>query len=418
MSQFFLHSTARASRQGAARLRSPAVSSGARAVTLVEMLVAVAITIAMLVASSLIFKAASEAAGKAKANNELIMQARTLTQQLEKDFQGLRPDLPMAVIFEIVEVPDLDPDSATGLKTVRQDRIVFFANGDYTIAGRPDQQVYSGYGPAVNSNLGRITYTQNYDAKNISPEYGDGRYILSRVYKLLTVDTGTSWSGGSPDASLVWSHVPYYEWYLNSLVELTTADWWKNHVHSALPNITYYLHGGLSSCWLTRPNISNILHLDDPGYPPLPSGYNRNNYDPHDALQRFYMLPDVSEFKVELWFENSIEWYPWPNKYPPLDYSYGFYWNTNDIAPGAGARTPVSLSYNDNGVTRTTWWYGAWGDPATADFMYLDGVRTLNDFWPNFWPQAVRVTFTLHDKNRKYYPEGLTFEYILKVPQP
>ena len=33
------------------------------------------------------------------------------------------------------------------------------------------------------------------------------------------------------------------------------------------------------------------------------------------------------------------------------------------------------------------------------------------------WPRAVRFTFTLHDRNRQYYPEGKTFSFVVKIPR-
>ena len=71
-----------------------------RGVTLVEMLVAVAITVGMMIITGVVFKSSTDASGKAMASNDVMNQLRALTDQLERDLSGLRSDMPFAIVFQ------------------------------------------------------------------------------------------------------------------------------------------------------------------------------------------------------------------------------------------------------------------------------------------------------------------------------
>jgi len=48
------------------------------------------------------------------------------------------------------------------------------------------------------------------------------------------------------------------------------------------------------------------------------------------------------------------------------------------------------------------------------DWISEHDLKTFGISHP--WPEALKFTFTLYDKGRRYFPEGVTFEYIVKLP--
>jgi hypothetical protein len=126
-----------------------------------------------------------------------------------------------------------------------------------------------------------------------------------------------------------------------------------------------------------------------------------------DAVQKLYMLPDVTDFRIQVGglFSSEWRWFPEPaNMVDPVSgalVNQAFYWN----APAP----PLTLVPPDkpfpltaNGIT--IYWYS---DTALA---YIIGI-------PDPWPQAIKFTFTLYDKDRRHFPEGKTFTYIVNLPK-
>jgi len=356
-------------------------------------MVAVGITVLMLMATSVVFKSAGAAAGKANACSEIMQQVRALCRQLENDFKGLRPDMPMAVIFETE-----DPTDST---SPRQDRIVFFANGDF--------QTTDG----DSGNLARIFYGQAREGIE-TPEHLDNpsapwRRVLTRRYKIMSPfgyppANDVSWNGDA-----LWPGWKTYspEGYDDELLENSNESYWKTEDPQNF--VDYHFR-----TWDGPP----------PDFPPSPSGpvntgwrcsmvrrpeieLIKNNLGA-DALQQLYMLPDVSDFRIEFWgqpppgswrwFPSSTELYSFcqtPN--PPTAggqlRGYTFYWNAPKLLPPL---LPPPLDYMSD----------------------KDGFRW---FWLNVnagqTPKAIRFTFTLYDRDRRYYPDGRTFTYIVKLPR-
>jgi hypothetical protein len=324
-------------------------------VTLVEMMVAVSITILMMMATSVVFKSAGAAAGKANSSSEIMQQARALCRQLENDFKGLRPDMPMAVIFE---TEDLDPTSP------RQDRIVFFANGDFqTTDGNSS------------GNLARIFYGQAREGFE-TPQHLDNpdaplRWVLTRRYKILTPST---WLPVNNVTFANWmTVVNSAEEYDDILLENSNESYWK--AEDPLNFIKYHFRtSDAAPEWpvsmVRRPDILKI----------------QDNLTP-DALQPLYMLPDVGEFRIEAWYEVTNQWGPLPNVLLPL----AIYWKIPDFDPAVPGRD----------IDGIPWWSETELGPPTVCF----------------WPSALRFTFTLYDRDRRYFPDGKTFTYIVKLPK-
>jgi hypothetical protein len=409
-----------------------------RGLTLTEMMVAVALTIAMLGITGVIFKSASEAAGKAQASNEVCQQLRALTRQLDSDFDGLRPDMPFAVLWEahcsnlgIDLQPNLgDPDpvatSPDHARWVRYDRIVFFANGDFQVPNGP-LGLTNGY---MSGNLARIFYGQSFDSPETPKEtfgFEPPRVLLSRRIKLLTADNYTNWhnslsipggviSGlgtynisGSPT---LWSSLGVFN-YDYTPIENATVAFWKNQ-----PLLDYFQCYFMDYDTTVFPTASFIRR---PSINVMGTSY--------DGVQRLYMLPDVTDFKIELMFPNATEWFPNERDTANFDLfvssnqnktipfyglvprvnKFGFFWNAGE--------NPALYSPVGNPACR---YLTPSSFPYTLDWRGENGITVIGSLpainWSNVWPQAIKFTFTLYDKNRRYFPEGQTYSYILKLP--
>jgi len=367
-----------------------------RGTTLPEMLVAVSITVGMLMISGMIFSSATTATGRAVANTDIMHQHRILTHQLETDIKGLRTDMPLALIFESYIHPG-DPAFSGDEYPVRSDRIVFFANGNY-------QNLYG-----ISGNAARIFYGQSLD---VFPPPPDSlpippRRILTRRWKMLTPDspwpqTLVDWLTLIPGGILPAEYDSY-------TTENASLSVWK-----AAPFIDYqnsYFREDQVISLIRRPSVKQTVD------PALGLDYR--------AIQSFYMLPDVSNLKIQFWyFDNNLippkwRWFPTQDDLDPLFYNeildryslgtltagnFALAWNINGIAP---AKTE-QFAYI-NGATMPPW------------ICLPPGHILHNNLLVNVLdtplPRALKFTYTLHDKNRARYPEGQTFSYIINLPR-
>ncbi len=138
-----------------------------RAFTLIELVVAVGLLSLVLSFSSVIFKVSIEAYRMAGANAEIMQKLRAITDQLNRDFKGIRKDAPLEILFE---------KDGFG---VRHDGIAFLASGDFQSV-RQYKYKKSATETAmktVSGNVASIYYGQ-----------ANGSNILVRKHKILTSD--------------------------------------------------------------------------------------------------------------------------------------------------------------------------------------------------------------------------------------
>ena len=144
-----------------------------KAFTLIELVVAIAILAMMSGFAGVIFNVSVGSHRAALANADIMQRLRAITDQLDRDFKGIRQDAPMAIQFW----RDVDG--------TRRDSITFFANGDfqsirqylYDKGGTPTLRTVSG-------NVASIYYGRAYNDPN----------ILARKQKILTSDTSMIYS--------------------------------------------------------------------------------------------------------------------------------------------------------------------------------------------------------------------------------
>lgn len=116
-----------------------------KAFTITELLVAVGLLAAVLSASTIIFHYAIEAQRAAMATAEIMRTLRSITDQLNYDFQGVADANQAPMIMEFQNSSNIHADS-----------IVFFSNGDF--------QTMNG---SVRGNIARIYYGQAYSPGKI-----------------------------------------------------------------------------------------------------------------------------------------------------------------------------------------------------------------------------------------------------------
>jgi len=348
-----------------------------RGVTLVEMLVAVSITVMMLMVTGIVFKSSSEASGKAAALNEMMRQVRAITRQLESDLGGLRPDMPMAIMFESHQNNTSDPtyipgdpttwhgDPDDGARLVRYDRMVFFANGDF--------QTMNG---GNSGNMARIFYGQAEDMlamDTIDPP----RKILTRRRKIMT-------AAGWPNASGAPVPLEVHD-YID--MECASVAFWKNEPFTNFVSLYFNHDPACKVSFVRRPNIAAVADMVG-----------------GDAVQKLYMLPDVTDFRIQLWFDETANpfydgrWFPDDYNLPSLVFgqSFAFFWNVRNAPTSA---PPIG---------NFTWW----SEEAIENLPLTPYLP-----WLNAWPSAIKFTFTLYDKDRRHFPEGKTFTYIVNLPK-
>ncbi len=404
--------------------------------TLVEIMVAVGITVGMLLLIGTVFKSATDASGSAMANNEMMNHMRTLTNRLEQDFSGLRTDMPIAIIFEAHQNNTNDPtfnpnddltwfgDLDDDYKVIRYDRISFFANGEF----HPSYPVDSA------GNVARIFYGQMLHSPhlNIANNVSAPRQILARRFKILTADA-------SVPTPLDWATIAASttgEVYDYDYFEQASVSFWKNQPPA---NYEGYYFDQTTIGSMVRPvDYERVRDTIDYFLDGLPIGQHPNSYVNannntgygsdarqnaygEDALQRLFFLSDVTDFKIQLYLQlkgqNRCRWFPDENDFiviqqlvgsPNLVTSFALYWNVPDM-DNTKEPTPVA----DPGGTAISWWSILDESVPLGQTITLTGA---NGIFETTWPKAIRFTFTLYDKNRQRFPDGQTFSYIVKIP--
>ena len=362
----------------------------------------------MLLTTGLVFKSSTDASGRAMARSEIMHQLRAITRQLEQDFSGLRPDMPMAIIFEGYTENGVaglgDPDFPD--RQIRYDRIWFFANGDFQANDYNSTDSVSG-------NVAHIYYGQSLDRFDPPNEEASllERRILTRREKILTADGTLNWfntsfysvpNGTDEEYKLDFMPVDNVAPFSGGL------NFWKNIPFNpggsflGIFNALFRDDTRVTYSVVRRPAM--IFDNPDTGNTGL-----KYHGDGEEGFQRLYMASDLTDFKVEIWFPGATEWFPNETDretiradglaLPNLSDGYAFYWNA---AEDAGVMTAPTFAF-DNGLE----WRGETG---------IGALATLLD-WTDVWPEALKFTFTLYDKNRRHFGEGETFSYMVKLPR-
>lgn len=186
-----------------------------KAFTLIELVVAVGILAMVLSFASVIFRVSIGSHRTAIANAEIMQKLRAITDQLDADFEALRKDGEIFVVWVATAPPAADPTDPRAYE--RFDRIMFFSDGDF--------QSYS-TNPMVRGNVARICYMLAKKDNVWAQAQDREKRILARTQHILTADSRlvnflapATFGGTTPE---------WFEWNNRYEYDKMSLEQWKN----------------------------------------------------------------------------------------------------------------------------------------------------------------------------------------------
>ncbi len=349
-----------------------------RGFTLIELVVAVGLLAMIFSFSGVIFKVCIKSHRMAVANAEIMQKFRVITDQINADFKGLRKDAPLVIHW----------DKRGG---DRDDKIMFFADGDFQSA-----QPYWDYGPGIGKapglsgqqirgNVARICYALAMQPNGIggwipaSNQSNPKRRILARKQNILTADVNIDrW----PDVTI--PDVNYS--FLREPSQYPPTE--ENRCRER------YEHDSLSlSQWMSLP----IYPWNDSVLQQFIKESPRVNLNDPNTLHKLWS-EGVSDFAVEWAYRDDsgvLCWYP------------------SDNPDGMGNFPSHFLIDPQQGSHFGVFFYMP-GNVRLPEIFHVGQLpySTTNGFSPNFYPDALRFTFTIHD-SKGVYAEGRIFTHIV-----
>ena len=337
-----------------------------KAFTLIELLVAIGILAIVLSFAGVIFRVSIDAHRTAIANAEIMQKLRAITNQLSADFQGLRKDGEIFVVWSARPVPAAGYQDSDLDGYERFDRIMFFADGDF--------HSYR-VNPMIRGNIARICYMLARRG-NITAE-GQNRTerVLARTQHILTADPALA-DFLDPDSfgGQQWSQwCNRYEYDKISLEAWKTIPWQnKADMLSAITDV--------------KVDVSRVG-----------DAFRGAMVDPADPSSIHMLLCEgVAEFKIQGWSEAQRRWIPEvdPDGDGSLADTHFFPADSNSVPgvlypyPPYGGVTLNNISYPRQEI----------------DEMHFDAIPGLG--------RALKFTFTLYD-SKGVIKEGRTFTHIV-----
>jgi len=379
-----------------------------RAFTLIELTVAVAALVVILSIVGVVFRVSIEAHRTAVANAEIMLKLRAITDQLNRDFRGLRKD---GEIFVTWVARPLEDSNGELIRHIRFDRIMFFADGDF--------YTYH-HNPVIRGNLARISYmlAKKGDV-HAQAQIPPSERVLVRSQHILTAN---------PDPALVdfpsrFDTFPMPEDFLNWVEDwhntyeydkITLAKW--NSMRWGPPPVTNYGKAHLLSA------ITDVRMAE------LPDIYlkgSRLYLDPNDPKRidpdsmHMILCEGVGEFKIQGWHERLQRWIPMVD--PDAD---GYFLPDSDLIFYEEGKTEI-----DEGRVPGVLYPGtANGHGISVGGAFAAAVATGDPNDPHYYEQswnskthfhkipglgrALKFTFTLYD-SKGIFKEGRTFTHII-----
>ena len=347
--------------------------------TLIEMVVAIGLLVIIVLFAGAIFKASIGSYRVAMAQAEIMRKLRVITEQFNSDFKGLRKDAPLFIWFR--QDPN-DPNQ-------RFDQIMFFADGDFqstrTYGGKP-----------VVGNVARIYYGQ---ARSIDPRDKNLKYpsylrpidrILTRRQHILTADANL---------------VDYWPSDINTFSQTDPGA--PLYTPALLKNDTYEYDWLSLSQWQVVPRSAYDAMI-------LNTCFDQNQLpviDTHVPITLHNLFcENVGLFSIQWAYADAgqILWFPSNNPDGSGAYShFVLNYRPTDTPPFPfdpllGSDT-FGAFFNMYQGSQINYW-------GTPDLLEFNLAR--QKFVPDFYPTALKFTFTLYD-SRGVFKEGQTFTHIV-----
>jgi prepilin-type N-terminal cleavage/methylation domain-containing protein len=350
-----------------------------KAFTLIELIVAVALLAIIFLFAGVIFKVSINSYRTAVANAEIMQKLRAITDQLNADFKGIRTDAPLLIWFHEDNTPT-DPN--------RYDQIMLFADGDFQstqlYGGPPGFEAPdpAGY-KLVIGDAARIFYgqAQSRDSRDGGMKYHPENLLekdrlLAKRQHILTADPCLAdW----PPANM------------SDFNDIATAGADKK-------NERYEHDSNSLAKWKTVQGI-------DYGNKIIPACFYFRPYIDMSEPNTFHklMCEGVGSFAIQWAYWDSVDgrFYWFPSSDPDGDGS--------DADSHFSLICPVcnklfGVYFNIPSPTAITDWYAV-GALEYRSFVY---------FPPDFYPKAIKFTFTLYD-SKAVFKEGRIFTHIVYI---
>jgi prepilin-type N-terminal cleavage/methylation domain-containing protein len=356
-----------------------------RGFTIVELLVAIGILVALLTASGVIFSMAVDAQRAASATSEITEKLQAMRDQLDNDFSHLAKTGPLAIWFELNPVDD-DGDGAVD-RYERFDQIMFFdVGGNFDTTRQYDDDP----DPAVNNlvtvsgNSARVYYghADRIDYANRTAGLGNKALVegyqffrtLARRQHVLTADLNLSVFPDITDSTTFEnSFVPLWNDYFEYDVVGDLTQW------ESVFDYVDAVNGPVNSEQVLETCFDNVE--------------GRAGIDLKEPLTlHMLMCQGVGSFKIQLSYEagGQVRWYPSADpdgdgdasdsNFSAMD-SFGLYFNM-----------PSGVYIDKDG-------------DGTSDWLFAPG---------GFYPKALKFTFRLYD-SRGIFRDGKTFTHIVNL---
>lgn len=351
-----------------------------KAFTLIELVVAMGILAIIMAFAGIVFKVGAESHRMAVANTEIMQKLRTITEQLNADFRGLRKEGEILVVWEA------DPASNDPNAFERFDRIMFFTTGDF--------QAYDANG-VTKGDVARICYTLasrlNEDGDRLPPQgQKPAERMLVRTQHILTTPEK---AGGAFDPC-DFTDTQWREWNSDNQYDGISLTQWRLIPQDQKANI-FSVIGDIS----IEDLYGDAVRETDESARGVVIDFRQSS--PVHAL----LAEGVGQFSVQGWWEPELRWMPQvdlgddPND--PNDSNL----DASDFILDGGQidqeRNPA-LRYPYGGVSLQL--EDVNYPPELIDEANFSSIPGLG--------RALKFTFTLYD-SRGLIPGGRTFTHIV-----
>lgn len=349
-----------------------------RAFTLIELVVALGILAVVLSFAGMIFRVSIDSHRIALANAEIMQKLRVIAEQLNADFQGLRDDGELFIIWDAARKPDYRGTNANDPAAFdRFDRIMFFTSGDF--------QTYK-TDPPIRGNVARVCYTlvsrpADNQAGRLKPrqQKPSDRMLARTVHILVPTAAAADRLDTSSFTEAQWrqwsSQLEYDNISLQEWMRIPRAE--KIDILSVIGDVT--IAGDVES---TTDEAARgvVIDLTEP--------------DPVHAL----LCEGVGQFAVQGWSDAEQRWIPQvnPNGDERLDDDSDFLLQGDDLDP----ENKPGIWYPRGALTLRNITYPA----SQIDETHRHEVPGLG--------RALKFTFTLYD-SKGVFTSGRTFTHIV-----
>lgn len=365
------------------------------AFTIVELLVAMTLLVILLGLSGMVFNTTVAAHRAAGATIEITRNLRAITEQLNADFQGLRKDAPLFIKFYRTA-------------NARYDMVHFFADGDF----QTTKQYFDGTSNVtVYGNIARIYYGQAnsvdiFNSPGLTPDYNTYQ-TLARKTHILTADAGIKAVYG--EIPLINDGFDYTQFAADFLFSNNFPN--ENQLEFSTITLTQ---------WLAALNFLNAGNPDNADF--FVDNCMDDGTRPFIDLSKvetlhLLMAQGVIDFQIQWAYTaddlmvpnlfSGVRW--WPSVDPdgdPLTNDSDFDTMTQDQF-GVYLEMPAGSTF------------ASWHDVTspvlinpTKRCRANDGTGGVVYFKDNFYPKALKFTFTLKDSNG-IFADGKTFTHIV-----